>query len=159
MYRLTLDDPRLSLPSPIYQVVDYNGKDDYLFRNQLVARHLQKQIRSIPFYAVSPDRVAPGLIPVYRADNGGLQTISPDQRAPLFLALPASPSEGEKSSPSMVGLYEYTNSQTGYRWYAPDQKSTSANVIRSAERLCRVWRNPSSVLTLDWSANAAPDSP
>lgn len=70
MYRLSLDDPRLSLPAPVYRLKD----DHYLMREGVEAQHVWDQITEIPFFALPPNRMRRGTIAV-----GG-----------LFYALPAS---------------------------------------------------------------------
>ncbi len=71
MYRLNLDDPRLTLPAPVY-VVSVAGQRDgvhgtpYLAMGDTVARtDTWDLVESVPFYAVEPNRTADGLIAVY----------------------------------------------------------------------------------------------
>ena len=127
MYRLTLDDPRLSLPVPVYQMRPKSGSPDYLLRGAVDARQDWKRVQSAAFFAVPPDRPHAGLVPV--ADP------------PLFYALPVTPTAGEKASPAIVPLYA-RRGPTGAVHYTTDPAPCETAVGR-------VWRSPSSVLALD----------
>ncbi len=129
MYRLTLSDPRLSLPAPVYALK--NGR--YAQREQVAAGHLWSSVQAVPFFAVPPARAPDGLIALYVA-AGRLTLDKPAGAAePLCWVLPLSPAASEKPSPAIIVLSD-----------------------ASGKPLCRVWRNPSSVLTLDTDAEAAP---
>jgi hypothetical protein len=78
-----------------------------------------------------------------------LQADAPAGAKPLFYALPAVPADGEKPSPDVVPLYEYHDAPSGQRWYATDGSGLPPGAIRSPQPLCRVWRNPSTVMALD----------
>ncbi len=127
MYRLSLDDSRLALPSPVYQT-----KTGYGLREDIEAKGEWGQVASIPFYAVPPGRPHAGLVPIYAKGND-LQTAPPSATAaPLFYALPATPAPGEKPSPALMPLVGKA----------------------SAQPMGRVWRNPSVLLALDDGATA-----
>ncbi len=129
MYRLTLSDPRLSLPAPVYALA--NG---FLAqREQLAAGHLWPAVQSVPFFAVPTGRAHDGLVALYSA--GGKLTLDKPAAAsePLCWVLPLTPAASEKPAPSIITL----NTASG-------------------TPLCRVWRNPSTVLTLDPDVEAAP---
>jgi hypothetical protein len=156
MYRLALDDPRLTLPAPVYRLRAENGGARYGLREAVTAGNQWGAVQGIPFFAVPPDRRQPGLIPVYSVEpspSSGVGTVlqrdAPAGGRPLFLALPVAPAEGERPSPDVLPLYEYRDAQTGERWYATDPGGLPPGAARSAQAICRVWRNPSSVLTLD----------
>lgn len=129
MYRLTLSDPRLSLPAPVYALK--NGL--YAQREQIAAGHLWPAVQSVPFFAVPTGRAHDGLVALYSA--GGKLTLDKPAASsePLCWVLPLTPAASEKPAPSIITL----NTASG-------------------TPLCRVWRNPSSVLTLDPDAEAAP---
>ena len=129
MYRLALDDPRLSLPAPVYALA---GADGYGLRETIDTRHEWGRVRGVPFFAVPPGRPHAGLIPV-----------SPTGGPPLFYALPPMPAAGEKPSPSLVPLFEVRDSTGAVRY------STATPPGVGAKPVCRVWRNPSTVLALD----------
>ena len=60
MYRMTLDDPRLFLPAPVYRLRD--GR--YLMREGVAAARAWNQVEAVPFFALSPDRRRAGAVPV-----------------------------------------------------------------------------------------------
>jgi hypothetical protein len=60
MYRLTLDDPRLFIPDPVYRTRD--GR--YLVREAIDSAGLWNNIRDIPFFALPPDRRVASTIPL-----------------------------------------------------------------------------------------------
>jgi hypothetical protein len=159
MYRLALDDPRLTLPAPVYRLQDSHGAADYAMRQSIAGTKAWSAVRAIPFFAVPPDRPHPGLVPIYSragADaskaSAVLQVNAPAGAKPLFYALPPSPAEDEKPSQDVVPLFEYRDAQTGARWYATDAAGLPPGAIPSPQPLCRVWRNPSTVLALDTEA-------
>lgn len=153
MYRLNLADPRLSLPAPVYRLAGPGGAARYATGAGMTAADQWASVQSIPFYAVPPGRAADGLIPVYAA-RGSLTTTRPAGAEALFFALPTTPIPSEKPAPEVVPLYEYTDPKTGRHGYAVDDKDAPAGAARGPQSLCRVWRNPSSVLTLDAGAKA-----
>ncbi len=136
MYRLTLDDPRLSLPAPVYRLAK-----GYAMRETVDARHQWGEVRDVPFFAVPPGRPHGGLVPVSGTAGG----------PPLFYGLPPAPAVGEKASPGVVPLYESRDARTNSFRYAtaPDAAGPEARPV------CRVWRNPSTVLALDTAARPA----
>ena len=103
MYRLSLDDPRLSLPAPVYRVRMPNDAPRYLPREEIVRQEAWGAIEDIAFFAFPPERAPGELVPVFAGIQEGrwfLQAGSappagdgPSLNAPLFFALPAVPSE------------------------------------------------------------------
>ncbi|MDQ3815392.1 MAG: hypothetical protein M3347_15855, partial [Armatimonadota bacterium] len=163
MYRLALDDSRLALPAPVYRLKAENGPTTYGMRETVAADGRWSAVQEIPFFAVPPGRRRDGLIPIYSvaapppAKPGmTLQVEAPAGAKPLFYALPATPADGEKPSPDIVPLYEYRDAQSGERWFATDAGGQPPTGTRSQTPLCRVWRNPASVLALDFSAQPIP---
>ena len=65
MYRLSLDDPRLILPAPVYQVRDGQGGRDYLMGDAVTQADKWDSVESAAFYAFTPDRTDKQLIPIY----------------------------------------------------------------------------------------------
>ena len=146
MYRLDLDDPRLTLPAPVYALA---GPDGYGLRETVDARHEWGQVRGVPFFAIPPSRRHDGLISIPAAsfvEAGG---------PTLFYALPPTPAASEKPSPAVVPLYQYRDPHTNALSYLTDPASPSL-VRQGNAPICRVWRNPSTVLALDTSALSAP---
>lgn len=133
MYRLTLDDPRLALPVPVYRMKA--GKSSlYLLRETIAAEGLWEQVEGVAFCAIPPSRRGSGLVPVYAtADGKSLQREAPTPQAPaLFLALPIAAS----AASAMV---------------APLRELVGKN---GNDTDCQVWKNPASNLTFDFGAAA-----
>ena len=110
MYRLTLDDPRLALPVPVYRVK--NGP--FMLRPQLVAAHQEGNIEPSTFMAMPPEGNHEGLIPIYQVNKGTaaqphyqIQTEAPAGAKPVFYALPGN----VKNAPASV--YPYNNTEDG----------------------------------------------
>jgi hypothetical protein len=61
-----------------------------------------------------------------------------------------------KKSPDIVPLYEYRQAD-GSRIYATETHLGDRQMQRSAEPICRVWRNPASLLILDREAKPVPE--
>jgi hypothetical protein len=55
-----------------------------------------------------------------------------------------------------VPLYEYRHVQDGKRFYSTRSDLADSAQQRSPEPICRVWRNPMSLLILDPEASVAP---
>ncbi len=140
MYRLTLNDPRLALPSPVYLMARSDGTTAYQTREQVEAADAWANVKSIPFYAVSTAYPHAALVPIF---DGAA--------APAFYGLPATAASGEKAVPSVVPLYEYKDG-SGRHWYSPDSGARFGTATRSEQPICRVWRNPSTVLALDYGS-------
>ena len=144
MYRLSLDDPRLSLPAPVYAVKHGDGPPLYETREQVKATHAWVSVQSFPFYAVPASRPHDGLVSV--------------TASALFYGLPAVAGASEKPSPSVVPLYEYKGAKN-QRWYSVDPDAHFGAAVRSPQPVCRVWRNPSTMLALDSDAEAVTTAP
>ena len=145
MYRLALDDPRLSLPVPVYRLKRPDGILAYGLRETVDAKQEWRQVQSIPFYAIPPSRRPNGLVPVLSSD-GSL----------LCYVLPPTPAASEKPSQALMPLYQYRDAQTGGVSYSTDPNAQTATVTRVIEPIGRVWRNPSTILALDEAAKPTP---
>ncbi len=137
LYRLALDDPRLSLPVPVYAVTGTGGAVAYKTREQIAPAGDWAKVPAIPFYAVPSSRPHPGLVPIGEKS--------------VCYGLPAAVGASEKPSPSVVPLYDYRDAQ-GRHTYSTDPDMPLSSGRRSPLPLCRVWRNPSSALALDYEA-------
>jgi len=161
MYALSLDDPRLSLPHPIYRTHGGGTDEAYAAGEQIAAiRSLQRDLE-IPFFAIPGNRVIdpPGLVPVYQVAVGrgiSLQATAPNglRTAPLFYGL--AHQSGPSPSGVTIALYEYKSSVTGARLYETDPELRKAGYIRAADPICYVWRNPMSIAPLDWNTQPIP---
>lgn len=96
MYRLSLDDSRLFLPTPVYRVKGVDGAMDYMLREGVASQDCWKRIEDIAFFAVPSDRRREGLIPIFATMHKGevilwSETVigRREQVQPLFYALPA----------------------------------------------------------------------
>jgi hypothetical protein len=162
MYRLSLDDSRLALPAPVYRVKDTDGRDQYLMRSTVDSLKLWERIVDIPFFAIPPDRVADKTVPVAASfDRAGVQFVAlrhdEIRQAAAFRALPMNAfGTDQAASASVVLLYEYIDAQSGGRFYSVDAKLDSAGFTRTEKPICRVWKNPSSMVLLDYKATQVP---
>ncbi len=138
MYRLDLDDPRLDLPVPVYQ-----GQNGALSLRSAAAL---KSAQSIPFFALPPTAKSSNLVPIY-AIGKRLQSGAVANQKPLFYA-----ANTEAKSSAIVSLYEWSDGKN-YS-YSTDADAKIAGLTRAPEPICRVWRNPSRVMTLDADAVA-----
>ncbi len=158
MYRLRLDDPRLTLPAPVYQVHDGQGGRDYLTGNTVAQTDKWKSVESVAFYAIEPGRAADSLIAIYadKLPGGGtrLTTEPPAAGAkPLFHALPSGAQT--TTNASIVPLYEYRHANSGRRVYSTQSSLNEAGWSRQEEPLCQVYRTPPGPLLLDGQTKPA----
>jgi hypothetical protein len=57
---------------------------------------------------------------------------------------------------SIVFLYEYRKAGNDEIFYSVDPSLASSMITRTAQPVCRVWLNPSSVLAVDYKAKPVP---
>ena len=89
MYRLSLDDPRLFLPAPVYRMKD----GSYRMREGVEAAQAWNDVVEVPFFALPLDRRRPGTVPV----------------SALFTALPPTSKE---EPPSVLGEWDCKSEDT-----------------------------------------------
>ena len=152
MYRLELDDPRLILPVPVYQLADSAGRIDYASRDELGTSDRWSLVQSAPFCAMPADRPRPGMIPIYRQTMtvdaaqvvvlGSAPAVASDK--PLFLAFPADAPQ----QPCLAPLYEYRHAASAARCYATADPADAA-WSRADKPLCLVWKPSGKPLNLD----------
>jgi hypothetical protein len=161
MYRLSLDDRRLFLPVAVYQLRDEAEQVEYLMREEIDSGNKWELVEANPFFAIPPDRVYPGLIPVYasrlktsKGANTILQVGSPSQSGekPLFYAIAADDDIKSKQPPATALLYEYRNDDTGEYLYSTNPDLDRKGWTRTAKPICRVWKAPASQLLFDGKA-------
>jgi hypothetical protein len=149
-YRLNLDDTRLVLPVPVYQMKD---QSDYLLRDGVEKINKWDSVESIPFYAVEPKRAHGDLVPIYvdksRAIRLTLEHPNPSAE-PLFYALPAS--ETESKNTCIVPLYEYYHAENRRRIYSTESTIEEKGWTRAEKPLCRVFKAPPAPPLLDSKA-------
>ena len=123
MYRLNLDDERIVLPVPVY---------DVSLGNQVNFRTTRGEISQAPaFFAL--DRPQKGAIAVY---SEGDRLHLGDGSKPLFYALP----DNNHSSGHVTYLYEFVGPEEQPRVYTTDASWSRAGYRRSGRPLCRVWK-------------------
>ena len=164
MYRLSLDDRRLFLPVAVYPLRDRTGQVEYLMREEIDSDNKWEFVEENPFFAISPDRVYPGLIPVYashiKTEKGAatiLQAGSPSRAGdkPLFYAIAADDDAQNKQPPATTLLYEYRNDSTGEYLYSTNTDIRSESWTRTAKPICRVWKAPAGQFLFDIKARPA----
>lgn len=64
--------------------------------------------------------------------------------------------EEDPVSSDLVYLFEYQKKGSNERFYSVDPDLSDEIWSRNPEPLCRVWRNPSSILALDYTARPVP---
>jgi hypothetical protein len=160
MYRLNLDDPRLALPAPVYQVHDGQGGRDYLMGSAVAQMGKWKSVESVEFYAIEPGRATEGLIAVY-ADtlSGGGTRLRLEPPAvgakPLFYVLPSAAQM--TANTGIAPLYEYRHTDSGRRLYSTQAQWDEAGWRRQENPLCQVYRSSPGPLLLDGEAKPVPD--
>lgn len=105
MYQLSLDDERLCLPLPVYQLRDENRTVQYLMSEAVGARSSWPRVETAAFFAMPPDRKRTGLVPIYATVgmHGTRLTRQPQPSSdevtrPHFYALPPSNAPLEAAS-------------------------------------------------------------
>lgn len=152
LYRLDLQDVRLRLPEPVYEVQPDGGGLEYLFGSQVRAETKQERITRIAFWAVSPERTFEGLVPVsaVRTEEGvRLSRGTADGKGILLFY--AYPPEGEHTDSVLVPLFEYRHKKEGWLCYSPDSPAGD-EWERSSAPICWVWKNPARDWAADWEA-------
>jgi len=152
MYRLNLDDPRLVLPVPVYQVRDGQNGRAYLLGDAARETRGWGEVESVAFFAMEPGRGNDQRIAVYadRRPDGHLRLTAKalgESAKPLFHALPAA--GPTSANESIVPLYEYHHADSGAYLYSTDSRLGQEGWQRAQSPLCRVWRTPAGLLLLD----------
>ena len=154
MYRLSLNDQRLSLPAPVYLVKSNQKKVTFLMREGMDQFHQWEHLLSIPFYAIPLISANDHYIPIYSQESkyGTKLSISAGAgtKKPVFYALPAD--TVLDATKSIVPLFEYRKPGNGGIFYSTDLSTEGTNAIRSEKPVCLVWLNPSSILAHDYKA-------
>lgn len=152
MYRLNLDDSRLTLPVAVYQIRDGEDHKNYFLCDELEKSDQCDSVESLPFYAIEPARANDSLIPVY-ADTISTKsgrTISLNVKRSgssarlLFYALESK--DQKKDNSCIAALFEYHHIDTGQRLYSTEQQLQNGDWIRTEKPLCWVWKAPSKQL-------------
>ncbi len=174
MYGLSLDNPDLVLPGPVYSLSSSPGptSDGQVnLQNVESIRRLSAQgkIDKIPFFALN--QAIPGATAVYQVLGNGHFRLTVGRNVdriagrivgepevgnkktlkPLFFAMPISGAVSSKDEAGpLVSLYEYHSDALGYRYETdPNLKLNGFKVVPIP--ICSVWKNPMTFLPLDWS--------
>lgn len=162
MYRLSLNNPRLALPAPVYLLRGAAGSMRLAMKKSVEAENGWERVAAIPFFAVPAESGHAGLIPLYAVTTSSGTTLQKDLPAgkgegtPLFYALPAEDEEKRNPAGPVVPLYAYRNSRTGATIYSTDPTRKEADLTRAAQPLCHVWRNPMNSVILDYKTKPLP---
>jgi hypothetical protein len=151
MYGLSLNDPRLTLPEPVY-LLKNGSETTYAMREQIAPKNRWSDIRAIAFYAVPITRAHAGMIPIY-ADGSSLSRQSASATdVPLFYALATDANMDKDAIKNLVPLYESTDTQSGRKYLQADTSGYWLNTNRADTPAYFVWRNPSIELPIDSQA-------
>ena len=131
LYKLDLSDPRLAIPTPVYDVSD--GDAPEVFATTVPGK--SKDAR-IAFFA--PDRPFRGGVAML-AGKDGLRIGGAEEKGALFYALPADAKDAPAGSRP---LYEYRRKDGDRRAYSVDPDLALAGHERAERPLCVVWRRP-----------------
>ncbi len=152
MYRLNLDDSRLVMPSPVYEIHGEDGRRRYLLREDIEKENKWEIVESVPFCAIEPGRISNDLVPIY-AKEGRLTLERPDDSAkPCFYTLP---SDSTDDNSCVVSLYEYHNTDSDQDRYNSDPSLREQGWIRAGMPLCKVWKSPPAPQLIDRKAKPA----
>jgi hypothetical protein len=130
LYKLDLSDPRLAIPTPVYDVSDGEAPEAFA-----AAPPKRDKVR-IAFFA--PDRPFRGGVAVL-AGKDGLRAGGAEEKGALFYALPA---EAKDPPAGARPLYEYQPKNGGRPAYSADADMVLPGYVRQEKPLCLVWRRP-----------------
>jgi hypothetical protein len=131
LYRLDLSDPRLAIPTPVYDVSD--GDAPEAFATALPGKGKDARIAFL-----APDRPFRGGVAVL-AGKDGLHVGGADEKGALFYALPP---DAKDAPAGARPLYEYRRKDGDRRAYSIDPDPALAGYERAERPLCLVWRRP-----------------
>ena len=130
LYKLDLSDPRLAIPTPVYDVSAGDAPEAFA-----TSPPKGKEARSA-FYA--PDHALRGGVPVL-AGKDGLRVGGPDDKGALFYALPT---DAKDPPAGTRPLYEYRRKDGDGRAYSIDPQLALSGYVRAERPLCLVWKRP-----------------
>jgi hypothetical protein len=165
MYRLNLGDPRLTLPAAVYEIrgEPVGWANPVLLTRYLLCKDVEREgkwdlVKSVPFYAIEPDRAGDDLVPIYAQKVGAgnkltLKCRSPSAK-PVFYAQPENgPANERKKAPDPFSvLYEYRHAGSGQYRYSTDPAMREKGWTRAGTPLCKVWKAPPGPLLIDHKA-------
>jgi hypothetical protein len=153
LYRLDLSDVRLCLPEPIYEVRTGRDAREYVWGKRIRAENKQDQIAGIAFWAVHPERVFDGLVPVYavRTQEGRIRLSRESDGGQGTVLFYAYPPDEKRVDRTLVPLFEYRHKESNLFCYSAEGLR-EAGWEKNTEPVCLVWKNPAAAWTADWEA-------
>ncbi len=131
LYKLDLSDPRLAIPTPVYDVSAGAAPEAFA-----AAAPADGKEGRVAFFA--PDRPFHGGVAVL-AGKDGLSVGGAEEKGALFYALPA---DAKDLPAGARPLYEYRPKDGGRRAYSVDPALALPGYERAERPLCLVWRRP-----------------
>lgn len=164
MYRVALNDSRLSLPAPVYRLRKGGDGRGLGMKRNMAVRDQWTAVEDIAFFAIPSNRKREGMIPIYWKE-GNIDVVlevsaesTEGKESVLFYAFPLSSSEGSSStdlSTMVTPLYEYSNDE-GRRIYTTDSEFNKDGYHKAEKPVCRVWKNPMRSMPLDLHVEPLP---
>ena len=154
MYRLSLDDLRLSLPAPVYRTAGPRGRESYLLRRDVDSLGLWKKCREIPFFAIPPERGTDQMIPIFRKADGKncrfvTTSLGADSLPVAFFALPTDDTPASVVDP-ISGTWNCVGRLTnGYVDSARFELALTGQAVSGREVTRGVFRNGKLDLQID----------
>jgi hypothetical protein len=136
MYRLDLDDARLVLPVPIYDLANADAPGDFVTKSDLPPG--SAPVRAAFF---APDRPRADLVGLaWSGPACAARRLVPDASAttPVFYALPAA---AEPAPAGTLPLYEYAAADGRFA-YGAGNGPAPAGFTRGAQPIAHVWPSP-----------------
>ncbi len=130
LYKLDLSDPRLAIPTPVYDVSSGDVPDSF------AGAPPDGKERRVAFFA--PDRPFRGGVAV-AARKDGLYVGGAEEKGAVFYALPA---DAKDAPAGARPLYEFRPKDGGRPAYSTDADAAPAGYVRQEWPLCQVWRRP-----------------
>jgi hypothetical protein len=168
MYRVALDDPRLTLPVAIYRLHETNGAARFCTRESVEAADAWPQIEEVAWFAMPPSvALLPGvgqknLVSIYDNHGSGALSVNPIGTAPpLFCGFPIPDTKrdgglSEQRWRELVVLWQYKRTSSERFEY-----STRSEALPGCEPtgkpLCLVWKVPGQTFVLDWQTKPVPN--
>ncbi len=130
LYKLDLSDPRLAIPTPVYDISAGDAPDAF------AAAAPDGKDGRIAFFA--PDRPFRGGVAVLGGKDG-LRVGGAEEKGALFYALPA---DAKDAPAGARPLYEFRPMDGGRPAYSVDADAVPPGYVRQEQPLCLVWRRP-----------------
>lgn len=155
MYRLALDDPRLTLPVAVYRVRVTNGLVRFSIKEDFKGANGWSQIEQAAWFALPPVTSQKNLVAVYANAGDGELSLSADEHSrPLFYGLPITEatdgeSLAERRSTALVTLRQFRQTAGGGFEYST-QAQAPEGYETDGKPICRVWKVPGQIYVADW---------